>query len=147
MPNTAMKPRPGAEYDPKQEILDKLGDLSGFEIASNEVLLAIFRRPDKTPGGIALTDNTLKEDVYQGKVGLVVKIGEACSFDITDQYSDTIFKLDVKLHDWVVVRPSDTWPLDVSANSSALTRTDFVTCRLVRPRNIRARIQNPLSVW
>jgi hypothetical protein len=133
--------------DSKQEILDKLGDLSHFEIASNEVLLAIYQRPEMTSGGIILTHNSLKEDIYQGKVGLVVKIGEACLFDIADTYSDTIFKLDVKLHDWVVVRPSDTWALDINGNQKLLEKKDFVACRLVRPRNIRARIQNPLVVW
>lgn len=139
--------KPDLLPDPKREILDKLGDLSDFEIASNEVLLAIYRRPEKTAGGIILTHNTLKEDVYQGKVGLVIKIGDACSFDINDTYSDTIFKLDIKLHDWVVVRPSDTWALDINGHDEVLEKKDFIACRLVRPRNIRARIQNPLVVW
>jgi co-chaperonin GroES (HSP10) len=133
--------------DPKQEILDKLGDLSHFEIASNEVLLAIYQRPEKTAGGIILTHNSLKEDIYQGKVGLVVKIGDACSFDSVDAYSDMVFKLDVRLHDWVVVRPSDTWALDINGNPQLMEKKDFIACRLVRPRNIRARIQNPLVVW
>ncbi len=132
-----MKPRPGAEYDPKQEILDKLGDLSSVEIARNEVLLAIYRRPNMSPGGIAFTDNTLKEDIYQGKVGLVVKIGPGCAFP----------NLDIQLHDWVVTRPSDTWALDVSAHSNALTKTDFVACRLVFDDQIRLRVANPSIAW
>lgn len=136
-----------SDPDPKQDILDKLGDLSQFEIASNEVLLAIYQRPEMTQGGIILTHNALKEDIYQGKVGLVVKIGDACSFNVTDAYSDVVFKLDVRLHDWVVVRPSDTWALDLNGSAKAIEKKDFVACRLVRPRNIRARIQNPLSVW
>lgn len=131
----------------KQEILDKLGDLSRFEIASNEVLLAIYQRPEMTSGGIILTQTTLKEDIYQGKVGLVVKIGDSCSFNITDPYTDTNFNLDVKLHDWVVVRPSDTWALDINGNPKVIEKKDFVACRLVKPRHIRARIENPLSVW
>jgi co-chaperonin GroES (HSP10) len=133
--------------DPKRELLDNLGDVSHFEIASNEVLLAIYQRPEMTEGGILLPHKTLKEDIYQGKVGLVVKIGAACSFNIEDTYSDITFKLDVKLHDWVVVRPSDTWALDFNGSPRAIEKKDFVACRLVRPRNIRARIQNPLSVW
>jgi co-chaperonin GroES (HSP10) len=135
------------EPDEKQEILDKLGDLSNFEIAANEVLLAIYQRPEKTDGGIILTQSTLKEDIYQGKVGLVVKIGSACSFDFKDDYADTVFKLDVKLHDWVVVRASDTWALDLNCNAKAIEKKDFIACRLVKPRNIRARIQNPRTVW
>jgi co-chaperonin GroES (HSP10) len=145
MPQAAIKH--AQEFDPKREILDKIGDLAHFEIAANEVLLAIYQRPEQTSGGIILTHNSLKEDIYQGKVGLVVKIGAACSFDITDAYSDTVFKLDVKLHDWVVVRPSDTWALDINGNPKLMEKKDFVACRLVRPRNIRARIRDPLVIW
>jgi co-chaperonin GroES (HSP10) len=133
--------------DDKQQILDKLGDIAQFEIASNEVLLAIYQRPEMTQGGILLPAQTLKEDIYQGKVGLVVKIGESCSFDVNDAYTDTVFNLPIKLHDWVVVRPSDTWALDINGNPKVIEKKDFVACRLVKPRNIRARIQNPLSVW
>lgn len=124
-------------HDPKQEILDKLGDLSHFEIARNEVLLAIYERPDMTPGGIALTRKTRKEDIYQGKIGLVVKIGPNCQFP----------NLDIKLHDWVVTRASDTWALDVNADPNALTQEDFVPCRLVFDDQIRARIAQPGMVW
>lgn len=137
MPQAATKPRPGAEYDPKQEILDKLGDLSTVEMARNEVLLAIYRRPEKTAGGIILTHNNLKEDVYQGKVGLVVKIGPGCVFP----------NIDIQLHDWVVVRPSDTWALDINGDPKALKQEDFVPCRLVFDDHIRLRIANPSIVW
>lgn len=124
-------------YDPKQEILDKLGDLSAVEIAHNEVLLAIYRRPEKTSGGIILTHNNLKEDVYQGKVGLVVKIGPGCVFT----------NVAIELHDWVVVRPSDTWALDINGHPDALKHEDFVACRLVFDDRIRARIAQPGMVW
>lgn len=133
------------EPDTKQEILDKLGDLSHFEIANNEVLLAIYQRPEKTPGGIILTHNSLKEDIYQGKVGLVVKIGSACRF--LRQAEGISYGIDIKLHDWVVVRPSDSWALDVNADPNALKREDFVPCRLIFDDQIRARITHPGLVW
>jgi hypothetical protein len=57
------------------------------------------------------------------------------------------FSLDVKLHDWVVVRPSDTWPIDVNGNADGLLIEDFVPCRLVRDKHIRLRISNPLVIW
>lgn len=133
--------------DPKQEILDKLGDLTHFEIANNEVLIAIYRRDEKTPGGIILTHNSLKEDIYQGKVGLVVKIGSACRFERYDSERNIGYGLDIKLHDWVVIRPSDTWALDVNADPKALKREDFVPCRLVFDDQIRARVAHPSMVW
>lgn len=137
MPNAAQKQRISAEPDSKQEILEKLGDLSKVELAHNEVLIAIYQRSEMTPGGILLTHNSLKEDIYQGKVGLVVKLGPGCQFK----------NLDIKLHDWVVARPSDTWALDVNADPSALKREDFVTCRLVYDDQIRMRIAQPNMVW
>jgi len=144
MPATAIKPAP---HDPKREILDKLGDVSHLEIAQNEVLLAIYQRPNKTPGGIMLTDRTRKEDVYQGKVGLVVKIGSACRFKREDAYSGEIFDLAINLHDWVVVRASDTWSLDINGNADGIQIEDFVPCRLARDKHIRMRVADPLTVW
>jgi len=144
MPATAIKP---AEYDPKREILDKLGDLSHVEIAQNEVLLAIYMRPEKTAGGIVLTHNNRKEDRYQGKVGLVVKIGEACKFVRHDDHAGVHYGLDIQLHDWVVVRASDTWTLDINSDPRALSLEDFVPCRLVYDDQIRMRVPQPGMIW
>ena len=57
------------------------------------------------------------------------------------------YGIPIKLHDWVVVRPSDTWSLDINGNPDVLSREDFVTCRMVYPHHIRARISNPALVW
>lgn len=131
----------------KRDILKKLGDVSGFEIAQNEVLLVIYQRPEMTSGGIIQVPQTLKEDIYQGKVGLVVKIGEHCQFDRLDTYTNIQTGIPISLHDWVVVRPSDTWALDINMHSDTLSRKDFVACRLVRDKDIRAKITHPGQVW
>jgi co-chaperonin GroES (HSP10) len=146
MPSALKKPTTG-EPDPKQEILDRLGDLEHFEIAQNEVLIAIYRRPEKTAGGIILTHNSLKEDLYQGKVGLVVKIGSACQFVRTDAKTGITYGIPIALHDWVVVRPSDSWALDVNGDPNTLKREDFVPCRLVYDDQIRGKVANPQVVW
>jgi len=123
MPNVAML----HEKDPRELILEQLGDLSDYEM-NDEMLLAIYRRPELTKGGIALPESTRKEDLYQGKAHLIVKIGPNC--DYTDS-------LPVKLHDWVVVRPSDGWAVQVHK----------VDCRHVHPKFIRARISHPEVIW
>lgn len=133
--------------DLKRELLAKLGDVSEFEIAQNEVLLAIYQRPELTSGGIALVRPTLIEDKYQGKVGLVIKIGEHCQFDRTDPYTDIQTGIPISVHDWVVVRPSDTWALDINMNPETLSSKDFVACRLVKDKDIRAKIPHPGVVW
>jgi Chaperonin 10 Kd subunit len=122
MTNAAMK----HDKDPRDVILEELGDVSGFEIAHNEVLVATYRRPEKTRGGIILTPSNLNEDLFQSKAGLVVKIGNNCKMPPG-----------VQLHSWVVLRPSDAWALEVN----------FVHCRLVFDDLIRARITHPGMVW
>jgi len=134
-------------YDAKDEILKRLGDVAGFEIAQNELLLAIYQRPEFTPGGIIQVPKTLKEDIYQGKVGLVVKIGVHCRFNHTDPYTGVTTGLPVGLHDWVVTRPSDTWALDINVRTETLNRDDFVPCRLVKDNQIRAIIADPRMIW
>src|ERR1700676_3414947 len=114
--SAAVMKRDEAREDPKQGILDKLGDLSGAEIAQNEVLIATYMRPEMTAGGIVLPHQNLKEDQYQGKVGLVVKIGSACRFVRTDEKTGITYGIPIALHDWVVVRTSDTWPIELNAD-------------------------------
>lgn len=145
MPSALKKSAP--EPDEKQAILDKLGDLSQVQIAQNEVLVAIYVRSEFAPGGmIALTQKTRKEDVYQGKVGLVVKIGSACRFERTDANGVT-YGIPIALHDWVVTRPSDTWALDINPNGTAYDPDSSITCRLVFDDQIRMKIPNPSMIW
>ena len=146
MPATAIKPH--VDIDPlKKKILDKVGDLSGYEIANNEVLVAIYLRDEKTPGGIVLPHKNLKEDLFQAKAHLVLKIGSACRFVRSDPQSRITYGLDIKLHDWVVLKPSDAWALDVNMRPDVLDRKDYVPCRMVFDDMIRARIAHPGMVW
>lgn len=123
MPNAAMK----HDKNPRQVILDEIGDISNYEIAPNQILVATYQRPEKTRGGIILTARVLDEDIHQCKAGLVLALGR-----ITLEWS---FVPDI--HDWVVIRPSDAWALEVN----------FKHCRQVFPDQIRARIDDPGSVW
>ena len=145
MPSVLKKSDP--ILDEKEAILSKLGDLSAVQIAQNEVLVAIYIRPEKSAGGILLTDRTRKEDNYQGKVGLVVKIGSACRFERYDAARNITFGLDIQLHDWVVTRPSDTWALDVNGGEDTSDPKAFTNCRLVFDDQIRMKIPNPGMIW
>jgi hypothetical protein len=136
MANAALKPR--VDIDPlKKKILDDVGDLSGYEIANNELLCAIYLREEMTPGGIVLPHQNLKEDLYQAKAHLVLKMGPGCIFKT----------LDVKVHDWVVVKPSDAWSIFINTNPKVLKIDEFVPCRMVFDDMIRARISDPRLVW
>jgi len=146
MPAPLKKPAFGDD-DPKQDILNRIGSLDHVQIAQNEVLLAIYQRPEKTAGGIILTQNSLKEDLYQGKVGLVIKIGASCQFERKDPKTGITYGIPVSLYDWVLVRPSDTWALDVNGDPNTFKREDFVPCRLVYDDQIRGKVAHPQVIW
>jgi co-chaperonin GroES (HSP10) len=114
--------------DPKSEIWKAVGDLSDFQLFGNEVLVAIYIRPQKTSSGIFLTDNYRDEDKWQGKVGLVLKKGGTSLVESTDM---------VDVNDWVLFRPSDGWGLTVNG----------VMCRLLDDRVIRGRPLKPDTIY
>lgn len=147
MPHAATKLHVIESPDPKRLILDKVGDLSQVLIAQNEILIATYMRAELTAGGIILTSANLKEDQYQGKVGLVLKIGAACRFERTDSVTGVTYGIPINLHDWVVVRTSDTWPMEFNARPDAMDRKDFLWCRLVYDDQIRMKIPRPDMVW
>ena len=133
--------------DTKDEIFAKIGDLSWFEIANNEVLLAIYMRPDTYGGIIALTDRNRIEDRYQAKASLVLKIGSACRFVRKDPKTDITYGVPIAVGDWVLVRPSDTWSLDISPSMNSTDIKDCIPCRMAFDDMIRAKIPHPGAVW
>lgn len=122
------------DVDPKEELLSKIGDLSEFEVFLNDVVVALYVRPEKTKGGIILTDKYRDEDRFQGKVGLVVALGRRAFVDETGEFFSGG---EVKLHDWVWFRPSDGFALQVN-------ETD---CRSLKDTSIRGKIPNPDFIW
>lgn len=131
MPNVAML----HERDPKQEIIKKIGSaIDKFEILNNELLVAIYLRPEKTAGGIVMTRRILDEDKYQSKTGLVLKIGPTCDFP-------TLPEAKLKVGDWVIMRPSDTFPMDL------LLAGGEMWCRMIYDKHVKARVDNPDLVW
>lgn len=122
------------DADPREEKLRELGDISGFEVSRNDVLVAIYMRPQKTKSGIILTDQTVDEDRYQSKVGLVVGMGpSAFDEDYKAKFGDTVYEL----NDWVVFRPSDGWNITVNG----------VLCRMLDDTRLRGRVDQPDLVW
>src|ERR1700704_1529401 len=71
--------------DPKKAILAAVGDLSKLEVFSDLVLVGTFIRNERTAGGIIRPGDNVKEDEYQGKVGLVLKTGpQACDWFLNE---------------------------------------------------------------
>jgi co-chaperonin GroES (HSP10) len=120
--------------DAKKEMLSLVGDVSKFEVFNNQVLVAVYIRPEKTKGGIFLPDKAKDEDKYQSKVGLILKLGPSAFVDETQNW----FKgVTIKEHDWIVFRPSDGWQMLVNG----------VSCRMLDDTVVRGRIPDPDMIW
>lgn len=129
MPATAF----AHDKDPRQKLLDELGDLNGVEILHNLVLCAVYIAPEKTKGGIIRPYQNVEEDKFQGKVGLIVKCGpRAFESDAKWQWPE-----DMGVGDWVFYRVSDTGPMTVNGQ----------TCRLMEDIDVKGRQDHPDRVW
>jgi len=122
------------EIDPAEKLKNEIGDISGVEIFNNQVLCAVYIRPDKTKGGIMLANQTTEEDRFQSKVGLVVKMGPQAFVDETNSWFS---HNEAKVGDWIVFRPSDSWSITVNG----------VLCRILEDMSVRGRVTAPDLVW
>lgn len=113
-------------------LMEAVGDLSDIEIFHNKLLVAIYKRPEKTAGGVYLTEKHLDEDRYQSKVGLVLRMGPS-AFVNTKEW---VFE-NIRVGEWVVFKPSDGWAISVNK----------VDCRILEDIDVKGRIRFPDQVW
>jgi co-chaperonin GroES (HSP10) len=111
--------------DPKQAILEAVGDLSKEIVLWDLVLIGTYVRPEKTSGGIIRPLDNVQEDVYQSKTGVVLKLG----IDVEEPVYG--------LGDWVVYSIKDGWAVTVNGTP----------CRLVPYDRIRMKISDPGVVF
>jgi co-chaperonin GroES (HSP10) len=122
------------EKDPKEVLLEQVGDISKIEVFNMQVLVAVYIRPEKTKSGLFLSDKARDEDRYQSKVGLIIKKGADAFVDDSGKWFKGV-KLDVG--DWIYFRPSDGWQITVHGQ----------LCRILDDTDVRGRIPAPDAVW
>jgi len=123
------------EVDPRQDLVNKLGpELNDVEVFNTNVLVAIYIRPAVTAKGIHVADQTREEDKHQGKACLIVKAGPVAFKDPENKW---FVDADVDVGDWVVIRPSDGWPVNING----------VDCRIINDTAVRAKVTAPDIVW
>lgn len=121
------------KYDPKQSILNKVGSLDGFHLIGNQLLVGIYVR--EKMGSIIVADSTKQEDIYQGKVGLILKTGpKAFDRDWQKLYGDNVIP---KAGDWVTFKVYDSWQQKINGEP----------CRQMNDDQIRAVVSNPDMVY
>lgn len=129
------------ETDPRTDILERVGDISQVEVFGSDVLVALYMRPEKTKGGIILSDAIRDEDRWQGKCGLIIKMGATAFCDEENKK----FR-DIDVGDFVVFRPSDGFPVQLNS-ATALSSRDAVPCRIVTDIHIRMRVASPDAIY
>lgn len=118
--------------DPIKTMRDKIGDLSKFEMAGGRVLVWIYIASERTTGGIIRPSQSLKEDIWQGTVGYVLKAGPfAFKDDESQKISFGGFKADVG--DWVLFTPGEGKRVQING----------VDCRIIEDSLIQSKIPSP----
>jgi co-chaperonin GroES (HSP10) len=132
VPHKAIEVISNSPY-PKTAIQEMAGDLSGIELIGDRVLVGIYMRPEKTAGGIIRPTTNKEEDVWQGKVGLVLKWGPDAFRDLEtgDQYEQV-----VNVGEWGVFFIGDGRPLQVGQ----------MPCRIVKDSQFVAKVKDPMSI-
>ncbi len=124
------------EADPRQKLLESIGDISGIEVFNNQILMAVYQRPreSKTKGGLYVPGVTVEEDKWQSKVGLLLKKGPSAFVDDGEWFAGQAFE---EKHDWLIFRPSDGWNITING----------VLCRMAEDVQIRGRTEDCDAVF
>jgi co-chaperonin GroES (HSP10) len=137
--------------DQKAAILaDLTPKLADIRVLRNRVLVCTYVEAEVTAGGILKPQSRIDESKYQGKVGLVLKVGPmAFQFD---EVLEDIQKVDAQaafehhgvplVGDWVFFRASDTWDCGLAVEPGK-----GVHCRFINDDSIVGVITDPSSIW
>lgn len=123
--------------DPKKVIerrIEEVGGIDKVQLLHNGILAVIYKRPEKTKGGIIITDNTRQEDIWQGTVGLVVAKGPLA---FKDDETTKFHGQNVEIGQWVWFRPQETTRVEVNG----------LACRVMREYAILGIIPHPDYVF
>jgi co-chaperonin GroES (HSP10) len=116
--------------DPAEELKLAVGDLSKIKVFHNNILCAVYKRPEKLASGLYISDKTRQEDEYQGKVVLVLKKGPLA---FIDDDKTAFAGQDVNPGEWVVLRSSDGWKLNING----------VLCHVIQDVQIKMTVPEP----
>lgn len=123
------------DIDPAEKIyrqigMTKLGELPGFRLHGNRVLVGVYERPGELESGIFLPDQTRREDQFQGKAGLVLMLGWS-AFQSDDHFS---FGPDrVRPGDWISLFVSDGKAIIVNGQLCRILRDQDIVCAIPQP--------------
>ena len=121
--------------NPHKAILDFIIPyLDSVVLSADKLLVATYRQPEKTEGGIFRTDKELEEDKFQGAAGLVLKLGAAAFKDDPQQ---TFGGFKAEPLDWITFRPVHGSAREIAG----------LHCRFLQDIHIDAVVKDPTLVW
>lgn len=130
-----------ANHDPKQALLDSAGPLTEYEVFHNLVLVATYV-PSEKIGSIIVPDRTMAENRFQGKIGLVLKIGPTA---FQDDAAVKFGGITIEPGDWVMYRPSDGTELFIKDRMGLAN--DGLPCRMFSDTLIMGRVSDPALIY
>jgi co-chaperonin GroES (HSP10) len=120
---------------PRDVIWREVGPLDKIHPIHSQVLLALYIRPaTRTTGGIEIPETAVDEDRYQGRVGLVLKLGPRA---FVDEGGAAFHGFAAKPGDWVVYRPSDGMRFQIGKRD----------CRLIPDVGVKMILDEPDEVY
>lgn len=119
----------------KDLVLEKLGNvIETATVLGSDILIATYIKPRRTSGGIILTDKTVNEDRWQGKAGLILKLGEtAFKYDGAYEYKGTV----PDVGQYVAFHTSDSREIGING----------VSCRILDSQFVRMIIADPDAIY
>lgn len=132
-------------------IAELMPKVEGIRVQRNRLIVATYVRPNVSAGGIILTQRHTDEDRWQGKIGLVLKIGPiAFDFDEVRELTEAglerfeaIDNLGIpQVGDWVVFRNSETWEFGLTVDAGKAA-----SCRMISDDSIIAVVKDPSTIW
>jgi co-chaperonin GroES (HSP10) len=119
----------------KRYIWERVGNLKGFQLAGNNVLVAIWVTTQNRTGSIILPETTANEDKWQGKAGMVIGMGPHAY--VSDQHRTFLNEEIPAIGDWVLFRKGDGPMLQVWGHE----------CIMLDDQSIRAILDRPDAVF
>lgn len=140
-----------ASFDPAKALLDAAGDLTAYEVFHNRVMVATYIAPPmvmKGPNGEDIefhrSDKGQLEDRFQGKAGLVLKVGPQAFVDVP-ALGVFFGGVTIKPGDWVFYRPSDGEEMFIADRTGA--KHDGLSVRLIEDVLIKGRVVDPALIY
>jgi hypothetical protein len=122
---------------PAEVIWREVGSLDKIEVVGQWVLVCLYVRPaTRTIGGVEIPETATDEDRYQGRVGMVLKVGSQAFID-SDNPPVKFAGFKAEPGQWVVYRPSDGMRFQIG-------RRD---CRLIADVHVKMRLGTPDEVY